>query len=228
MKIVQPSAELVWITPDAVNVIARIGRESYQSEPHGLSTSADFVLARMHDGHLGVLEHASASLRFVTDRGITHELVRHRLVSFLQESTRFCAYDRSRFGGEITVVQPSGLDFRGLVCWWGSCAIAESNYLAIRAGHKAEVARSVLPTCTKAVIVATCNFREWLWVLRQRSSANPHAHPDMVALMDMAQLVLEGACPEVFSKDAEAVVLRGEIERAQKRLDAIMEGNDDR
>lgn len=107
MKIVQPSATLEWITPNPLEVIERAGRTCYKSEPKGDPQA--FVQMILRKGHESVLEHVTASFRIVCDRGISHEIVRHRLASYSQESTRFCNYSKNRFGGELTFIEPPGL-----------------------------------------------------------------------------------------------------------------------
>lgn len=85
MRIVAPSAELLWITPNAEQVIEAAGRTCYKSEDRITPTSAArFIRMIIKSGHHSVLEHASASFRFVCDRGVTHEMVRHRLASYSQ------------------------------------------------------------------------------------------------------------------------------------------------
>jgi len=153
-------------------------------------------------GHLSVLEHISLSVRFVTDRGISHELVRHRLASYSQESTRFCSYAKDQFGHEITVVKPSGIEpdmavFTAYEIWEAACAHAERSYFGLlERGIKPEIARSVLPQCLATTIVMTANLREWLLVLSQRCA--PAAHPDMRLLMKPVLRVFCDALPEVF------------------------------
>jgi len=150
---------------------------------HGLKTDKQsaikFVNMIKTNGHESVLEHASASFSVVCDRGVTHEAVRHRIASFSQESTRYCNYFKEQFGNEITVIQPplafpdvSNQDFIEAV------EFAEKNYFKLLAnGEKPEIARSILPTCLKAEIGITANFREWRHFLKLRTS--PKAHPQM-------------------------------------------------
>lgn len=117
-----------------------------------------------------MIEHGAISLRFVCDRGVTHELVRHRLFSFCQESTRYCNYSNGKFGGEITVILPvffdtgMGTASNSLVYeeWKIACERAERSYLKLlEMGASPQEARSVLPNSTKATIVVTGNIREW-------------------------------------------------------------------
>ena len=103
MEIVKPSAELIWITPNAEQEIERAGRTCYKSEDKITDDSAGaFIRMVMKRGHESVIEHASASFRFICDRGVTHEMVRHRLAAYSQESTRYCNYGTDKHGGQIS------------------------------------------------------------------------------------------------------------------------------
>ena len=129
-----------------------------------------------------MLEHVSASVRFITDRGVTHELVRHRLCSFSQESTRYIKYK-----DEIEFVEPvwwNDVNYSAEQkrIWLEAMRVAEELYhAALAAGDKPEQARSILPNAVKTEIVATANLREWRHVFHMRAS--PKAHPQMRALM---------------------------------------------
>ncbi len=200
MRIVEPHAELLWVTPDALSVIEAAGRTCYKSESKIEAGSADaFVQKILARGHESVIEHASASLRLVTDRGITHELVRHRVASFSQESTRYCNYAQERFGREIAVLQPPGLNADQADAWRTACMAAETAYFAmLEAGASPQLARSVLPTCLKTEIVMTANFREWRHFLNLRLAGA--AHPQMIDLAARIHALLKDACPPVFEE----------------------------
>lgn len=190
MKIVKPSAFFVWATPMALHNIEEAGRTAYKSEDCITDTSAEaFVRMVLKRGHESVLEHAVASFRFVCDRGVTHELVRHRLISCTQESTRFCNYSKGKFDGAISVIIPPDIqDTDKYVTWFQACTDAEIYYLKmLEEGCKPEIARSVLPTCLKTEIVVTANFREWRHILKLRA-VNPQAHPQIrEVMMDVLQ-----------------------------------------
>lgn len=198
MRIVSPSATLVWVTPDPEKVIETHGRIAYRSEGKITGDShVKFIRMLMRRNHMSVLEHAVASVRMTTDIAIGRELTRHRLSSYTQESTRFCNYSNDRFGNEIAFVEPPDLG-EDRNEWILSCERAETSYLRmIRNGRKPEIARSVLPMCTAAEIGMTCNFREWLWVLHERY-LNPEAHPQMRELMGLVFHTLEPLSPTVF------------------------------
>ncbi len=130
-----------------------------------------------------VLEHGSITVRFVCDRGVSHELVRHRLASYSQESTRYCNYTKGKFNHEICVVEPStSLGSALYNIWLAEMHRAEGAYFAmLEAGATPQVARAVLPQSLKTEVVMTANAREWRHVLKLR--CDKAAHPDMRALM---------------------------------------------
>lgn len=166
------------MTTDPLGLIERCGRVCYKSEDKITDTSKyKFVEMLLKRGHEAVLEHASATYLLITDRGVTHELVRHRLASYCQESTRYCNY-----GNEITVVEPPGLSDYDAKEWRQACGIAETCYKNLLAGGQSpQIARSVLPTCLKTEITITANFREWRHIFKLRTSAA--AHPQIRELI---------------------------------------------
>lgn len=202
MKIVEPSVELLRMTPLPAQLIEEAGRTCYKSEDKITDGSAvDFIDMINKRGHYSVLEHGVATFRIVTDRGITHEIVRHRLASYSQESSRYCNYSKKKFGKEITVIAPSGMHEDNpdgsWELWMAAMSKAEEFYFyLIDCGHPPQVARSVLPTCLKTEIVMTANFREWLHFLKLRTA--PAAHPDMQIVAKMIGNGLHSACPAVF------------------------------
>ena len=198
MKIVKPSVELLWITPNATKMIERAGRICYKSEELITDDSANkFVKKILERGHEAVIEHASASLLFICDRGVTHELVRHRLVSYCQESTRYCNYGKEKFGNEITVIEPPGLTEKQREFWRISCEASEENYIClINSGSSPQIARSVLPNCLKTEIVTTANLREWRHIIKLRTA--PTAHPQIKEVMDIAKGILKKECSVLF------------------------------
>lgn len=201
MKIEEPSVELLAITQDSARLIELAGRTCYKSEDRITDDSADrFVKMINKRGHVSVVEHATATFRIVTDRGITHEIVRHRIASYSQESTRYCNYGKAKFGEEITVIQPSGIGPVGTVdyaSWRDAMESAERAYFALLAARcKPQTARSVLPTCLKTEIVMTANFREWLHFIKLRASEA--AHPDIRPLAKEVSRILAIECPPVF------------------------------
>lgn len=204
MKIVEPSVELMWVTPDAERMIERAGRVAYKSEDKITADSAPkFIKMILERGHEAVIEHASASMLFVTDRGVTHEFVRHRLFSYVQESTRYCNYGKAKFGEEITVILPPFEKDKETVFDWELVVHkAEKQYLKmVKDGVSPQIARSVLPNCLKTEIVATANFREWRHFFKLRCAKN--AHPQMQQIAKLARDIMLKLAPSVFAEYAE-------------------------
>ena len=199
MQIIEPSAELLWITPNAEQVIEAAGRTCYKSESKITPDSAArFIAMILKSGHHSVIEHASASVRFVCDRGITHEIVRHRLASYSQESTRYCNYSKDKFGEEITVIDPRGhVTSEELYIWQEAMEHAERLYFRmLEAGAPPQMARSVLPNSLKTEIVMTCNLREWRHFLKLRTGKA--AHPQIRQIADPLLAELQARIPVVF------------------------------
>lgn len=192
--------------------IERIGRLCYKSEDKITEDGASaiqFVRGLVKRQHEAMLEHSSLSVQFTVDRGVTHELVRHRIMSFAQESTRYCNYANGKFGSEITVVRPPfwSDDSTEMGNWEASCLNAERLYMALLAGGATpQEARTVLPTSTKADIVLTGNYREWrhfFW-LRAADSTGP-AHPQMHEVACPLLIELRNRIPVVFDDIYEAM-----------------------
>ncbi|WP_461209142.1 FAD-dependent thymidylate synthase [Desulfocurvus sp. DL9XJH121] len=192
MQIVRPSFSIMSM-PDGDVVVAHIeaaGRTCYKSEDKITPESGlKFVKMIVGRGHESVLEHASVTVRFVCDRGVTHELVRHRLAAYSQESTRYANYSRDRFGSEITVIRPLfwAPGSPEYARWERAMADAEAAYMElIEAGARPEQARSVLPNSLKTEIVMTANLREWRHVFKLRCSgpAHPQIREIMLPLLD--------------------------------------------
>lgn len=203
MKIVQPSIEVFFHYPRGFKTLQTfleiVGRTCYKSEDKiGEGTASKFVAMLERRGHKAMLEHCVASVKFVCDRGVSHELVRHRIgISFAQESTRFCDYSKGKFGGEITVIEPPGLTAETRAYWKAAVNSSEGAYLSmLEQGVPAQIARSVLPTCLKTEIWATANLREWQLIFSLRCA--PAAHPQMRELMDQVYDVFAKEVPEMY------------------------------
>jgi len=198
MKTVKPQVELMFITPDAAKLLEAAGRTCYKSEDKITEESAvAFVEMIEARGHHSVIEHAYATFRVITDRGITHEIVRHRIASYSQESTRYCNYSKAKFGRELTLVPPSFKTEAGRAIWEKAANQSEENYFAmIDAGEPPQIARGVLLTNQKTEIVITYNFREWLHFLKLRTAEA--AHPDMQIVAKQIGEILAAECPAVF------------------------------
>ena len=151
MKIIKPSYEII-DTLDETEILKKIelcGRVCYKSEDKITENSArEFVKQIIKAGHESVLEHFSFSVRFITDRGISHEIVRHRLASYSQESTRYCNYGNDKFNGEITVVEPHQIGEQKSN-WHKACELAEEQYFELLKTTTPQTAIAVLPTSLK-------------------------------------------------------------------------------
>jgi thymidylate synthase (FAD) len=200
ITIVPQTAELCWITPNSAQEIEKAGRTCYRSEDKITNESAArFVESICASGHESVIEHASASFQLTTDRGITHEIVRHRVgCSYSQESTRYVGYTK-KLG--LLVVEPLDLSPVQHALWFRQMESAAETYeQLINSGCKPQQARDVLPTCTAAQIRFTATFRAWKHFLRLRTS--PKAHPKIRVLAGMIQDILQQECSAVFGKPA--------------------------
>ena len=193
MKIIKPSYEILTPISDGgikeLQHIEKIGRVCYKSEDRITDdgeSAKKFVKMLISNGHEAMIEHSSLSVKFVVDRGVSHELVRHRIASFAQESTRYCNYSKDKFGNEITVILPCffdtgmGILSNSLVYqeWKSACECAEERYFnLLKMGATPQQARTVLPNSLKTEITITANYREWRNFFKLRT-AEP-AHPQM-------------------------------------------------
>lgn len=212
MKIINISIEWMDKEPDGAQMIAnvaRMGRVCYQSE--GKTSDAEFVRRLVDRGHLSVLEHEKVSVIVLCDRGVSHELVRHRIASYSQESTRYCNYSREKFGSGVTYINLSpGLELDPVASklnelqhdlilteWLAACEDAEKHYLRmLELGASPQIARSVLNNSTKTQIGITMNLREWRHFFALRCA--PAAHPQMRDLAEALLVKLSDAIPVVF------------------------------
>lgn len=194
MKIINPSVEL--INPVeyevALNTIELAGRTCYKSENKITDDSAEeFIRNIIKRGHEAVLEHVSITVKFICDRGVSHEIVRHRIASYCQESTRYCNYSKDKFGNEITIIRPNFFDgvSKEYACFVRSCKQAEINYFdLLNEGARPEQARSVLPNSLKTELVMTTNIREWRHFFKLRCSKAAHPQMRQVAIMLFEQM----------------------------------------
>jgi thymidylate synthase (FAD) len=202
VRIIKPSYEIL----DAINpeqVMKRLelaGRVCYKSEDKIKEGSAEqFVRNLIKRGHESVIEHFSFSVKFICDRGVTHEMVRHRLASYSQESTRYCNYGKDGFGNQITVIEPSYLDkeSRSYRMWVRACEAAEKHYFwMLECGCTPQEARAVLPNSLKTEIIMTANLREWRHFLKLRTAKN--AHPQIRELALPLLRELQELLPAIF------------------------------
>ena len=193
MKIIKPSYEILTPISDGgikeLQHIEKIGRVCYKSEDRITDdgeSAKKFAKMLISNGHEAMIEHSSLSVKFVVDRGVSHELVRHRIASFAQESTRYCNYSKDKFGNEITVILPCffdtgmGILSNSLVYqeWKSACECAEERYFnLLKMGATPQEARTVLPNSLKTEITVTANYREWRNFFKLRTAEA--SHPQM-------------------------------------------------
>lgn len=180
--------------------IEKAGRVCYKSENNISNDSAEkFIRNILKRGHESIIEHASITFKIVCDRGVSHEIVRHRIASYSQESTRYCNYSQDKFGNELSFIKP---------CFWEtdseSYKIGESTMLQIEKnyfslidnGASPQEARSILPNSLKTEIYVTMNLREWRHFLKLRTSKT--AHPQIQEVSIMIYDILVKKLPAIF------------------------------
>ena len=208
MNIMKPSFEILTpISEDGIEElkhIEKIARVCYKSE--GLITedgesAKKMIKMLINRDHTAMIEHSSLSVKFTVDRGVSHELVRHRIASFAQESTRYVNYSLDKFGNEINVINIKdsvALDSKmknmdddtiGIIIaeWLSAMKDAEKHYMKmIKLGATPQIARSVLPNSTKTEITITANYREWrnFFKLRVPVSAHPSMREITIPLLE--------------------------------------------
>lgn len=177
------------------------------SDP-SLETAKRVISNCIKNGHESVIEHEKITVKFFVDRGITHELVRHRLASFTQESTRYCNYSNDKFGNDVTFIDIHDIvhdcaSYNEETCiailneWYKACEDSERHYFKmLKLGATPQIARSVLNNSTAATIVITANLREWRTILRLRTANN--AHPQMIEVMRPLLKELKTKLPIIF------------------------------
>jgi thymidylate synthase (FAD) len=188
MRIVSPLVKIESdLGPAMLYDIERYGRTCYKSEKSITAKSGEeFVAMLIRRGHHSVLEHSMITVRFIVDRGVSHEIVRHRLAAYSQESTRYCNYTDDKFDSEVTFIKPFGITDNAYMHWMASCKESENRYFLIvdelkkQGMDEKEIpswARSVLPNSLKTELVMTANAREWRHFFSLRAAAP--AHPQM-------------------------------------------------
>jgi thymidylate synthase (FAD) len=197
MKIVEQSWKWLQKPRLLLEVIEEAGRTCYKSESQITEDSSrKFVESLIKRGHESVIEHVSASVRFITNRGVTHELVRHRLCSFSQESTRYVKYD-----GDMEFIKPVWFNLVNST-WADAMRGAEQYYKSLLdLGWRPEQAREVLPNSLKTEIVVTANLREWKHIFNLRCAKA--AHPQIRALMISCRRGFRESIPIIFDEVVE-------------------------
>lgn len=202
MKIIEPFFEVLNMTdPEYIlRFIEKAGRTCYKSEEKSTEDSAkEFVRRLIKSGHHSVIEHITISVKVICDRGVSHEIVRHRLASYSQESTRYANYSKDQFGREITFIKPPFWkeNSEHYLIWQDCMSKCERAYMKlIDEGASPQQARSVLPNSLKTEIVMTCNIREWRHIFNLRCSAA--AHPQMREIMLPLLEMLNNTIPVLF------------------------------
>ena len=209
MNIIKPSVEIIDMDDyeNIIHKIEKIGRVCYKSEENIRDDSAErFITNILKRGHESVIEHESVTVRMICDRGITHEIVRHRIASYSQESTRYCNYTGDKFGNEITVIDIAGgfeydldneNDLNKYNIWMQAMENAEKSYFELlKLGATPQEARSVLPNSLKTEIVMTMNLRAWRNFFRLRCDHT--AHPQMREVANIALKIFKEKLPVFF------------------------------
>lgn len=213
MNIIKPSVEIIDMDDydNIIHKIEKIGRVCYKSEGNISDDSAErFITNILKRGHESVIEHEAITVRMICDRGVTHEIVRHRIASYSQESTRYCNYTSDKFGNEITVIDLAGgfeydldkeNDRKKYNAWMRAMENAEKSYFEmLELGATPQEARSVLPNSLKTEIVMTMNLRAWRNFFRLR--CDHAAHPQMREVANIALKVFKERLP-IFFRDFE-------------------------
>ena len=205
MKVIKPSFEI--LTPVDREAVLKhletVARTCYKSEDKITEQSAPkMVKGLIKSHHTAMIEHFSVSVKMIVDRGVSHEIVRHRIASYAQESTRYCNYSQGKFGNEITVIKPLFFDegTPEYIIWEESCMQAEKAYNElIEMGRSPQEARSVLPNSLKTEIVVTMNLREWIHFFNLRALGTTGApHPQMKEIAMMMLEEFSNQLPEIF------------------------------
>jgi len=214
MKVIKPSIEI--LTPfdfmvEQLKIIELAGRNCYKSEDKICEGSYNKMIGMLRTlKHESVMEHASITVRMIGSRAMSHQLVRHRIAAYSQESQRYCNYGKGKFGSQITFIEPIGFDS------WSETArlnftkgleSSEQFYLqSIQDGVKAEDARGLLPNQVKTEVVVTMNLRSWRHFLKLRCDKHSQSeirflakeilkafHMEMpIVFKDLADEFLEG------------------------------------
>ncbi len=210
MRIIKPYTEIInKENIDGIEILKNIemvGRTCYKSEVNITEDSCKkFTAMLISRGHEAMIEHNHISVKFVCDRGVSHELVRHRLASFGQESTRYCNYTADKFNNELTFIEPIFLDIDPLCkqIWIESMKNTEENYLwLVGHGWSPQDARSILPNSLKTEIVMTMNIREWrhFFMLRADTPAHPQMRELVIPLLHELNELVPIVFEDIFDK----------------------------
>lgn len=191
MKIIKPCFEILDNISEEklLQKLELFGRVCYKSESRITEESSiKFINMILRSGHESVLEHEKITVRIICDRGVTHEIVRHRIASYSQESTRYCNYSKDNFGKELTFIEPcfwtEPKDEIKREIWEKQLLEVEKGYMELlKLGASPQEARSILPNSLKTEIIVSMNIREWRHFFKLRTSER--AHPQMREIATM-------------------------------------------
>lgn len=214
LKLLNPKFEILSEVNggEILRFLERIARTCYKSEDKITDESSEDFIRRIVDrGHEAMIEHVSVSVRLTIDRGVSHEVVRHRVASYAQESTRYCNYSKDKFGNEVSFIDISGgmnndpktnvltrEQFEAVYEeWLNACQDAEEHYFnLLELGASPQIARSVLNNSTKTEICVTMNLREWRHFFQLRTALA--AHPQMREIAVPLLKAFKNEIPVIF------------------------------
>lgn len=204
MKVINASHEILTeITGNELKSIEEVARTCYKSIPKSYDDSKNFIRTLIQNKHEAMLEHSILSVKFICDRGISHELVRHRPASFAQESTRYCNYSKEKFGSELTFIRPwffaeGSAEYE---LWRKQMESVEDLYMRFINNYAMppERARCILPNSIKTEIVVTANYREWRHIFKLRAAGETgRPHPQMLEIMVPLLKEVKEKVPVIF------------------------------
>lgn len=219
MKIISPNVEVINFSwkENPLLEIEKIARTCYKSENNITeNSSTNFVKTLLKHGHEAMIEHLTITVKIICDRGISHELVRHRIASYAQESTRYCNYNNEKFGYELTFIKPlfwgeTDPKFHG---WkWVMETLERKYFQFLAAGAKPEEVRSILPNSLKTEIIVSMNLREWrhFFKLRCVKQAHPQMREISIPMLFKFKELISIIFDDIeFDKEFESKYLKGD------------------
>ena len=200
MRIVEP-----WIKVEKIDGkqimkrIERACRTCYRSEGKITEDSYKKLIKNcITSGHESVLEHEKVTVRIYSDIGSYKDLTRHRFASFSVESTRYCSYDKDKYGNEIAIMNPVYIEDKEVYeVWKKTMEEMEKGYMEMkRLGASTDMCREVLPHSTAGEYTMTANIREWKHILKLRT--NKHVHPSIRQVLIPLLKYFKEQMPEIF------------------------------
>ncbi len=200
MRLVEP-----WIKVekfDGVKIMKRIERACrtcYRSEDKISEDSYKNLLTNcLNRGHESVLEHEKITVRIYSDIGSYKDLTRHRFASFSVESTRYCSYNKDKYGNEIAIIDPVYIEDKAVYATWkNAMEEMEKSYMKMKElGATTDMCREILPHSTAAEYTMTANIREWKHILELRTTN--HVHPAIRQILIPLLLLFKEQMPEIF------------------------------